>query len=139
MQAATGARALGDEPVSIAADLVRLQLHLRSEASTSIDDVMKQTELAIADLAVSEDPRRSPVPGGCWSWRTASVVATRPPVMRMRWPSSTRAAPATGSSRNGSIRPPHRSPYPVRRPRAMGSSAARSCYGWRRAIGVPRA
>jgi DNA-binding SARP family transcriptional activator len=57
MQAATGARALGDEPVSIAADLVRLQLHLRSEASTSIDHVMKHTELAIADLAVSEDPR----------------------------------------------------------------------------------
>ena len=57
MQAATGARALGDEPVAIAAELVRLQLHLRSEAATSIDDVMKQTELAIADLAVSEDPR----------------------------------------------------------------------------------
>jgi predicted ATPase len=57
MQAATGARSSGDEPVSIAADLVRLQLRVRSEASTSIDDVMKQTEVAIAELAVSEDPR----------------------------------------------------------------------------------
>jgi class 3 adenylate cyclase/tetratricopeptide (TPR) repeat protein len=56
LQAATGARSLGDKPVSIAADLVRLQLHLRSEASTSIDDVMRQTELGIADLASFEDP-----------------------------------------------------------------------------------
>ena len=56
MQAATGARSSGDAPVAIAADLSRLQLHLRSEASTSIDDVTKQTERAIADLAVFDDP-----------------------------------------------------------------------------------
>ena len=55
-QAATGARSMGDTPVAIAADLVRLQLHVRSEASTSIDDVMKQTELGIADLAPFDDP-----------------------------------------------------------------------------------
>ena len=56
LQAATGARSLGDKPVSIAADLIRLQLHLRSEASTSIDDVTRQTERGIADLAASDDP-----------------------------------------------------------------------------------
>ena len=55
VQAANGARSIGDQPVSITAELIRLQLHLRSEASTSIADVMRQTEVGIADLVTSDD------------------------------------------------------------------------------------
>ena len=53
--ASATADALGDQPLSTTADLVRLQLHLRSEASTSIDDVEQQTRAAVADLEASDD------------------------------------------------------------------------------------
>ena len=49
------AESLGDRPLSTTADLVRLQLHLRSEASTSIDDVERQTRAAVENLAAYDD------------------------------------------------------------------------------------
>ncbi len=55
VQATAEADALGARPVSITADLVRLQLHLRSESTTSIDDVMQQTLDGIRDLEGSDD------------------------------------------------------------------------------------
>jgi class 3 adenylate cyclase/tetratricopeptide (TPR) repeat protein len=55
VQAAQGAGAIGDRPVATTADLVRLQLHLRSEASTSIDEVKRETEAAVDGLQASAD------------------------------------------------------------------------------------
>jgi class 3 adenylate cyclase/tetratricopeptide (TPR) repeat protein len=55
VQAATGATAVGDSPVATTAELVRLQLHLRSEATTSIDDVMRKTLEAVIELETSDD------------------------------------------------------------------------------------
>jgi tetratricopeptide (TPR) repeat protein len=55
VQATAEADALGERPVSITADLVRLQLHLRSESTTSIDDVMQQTLDGIRDLEGTDD------------------------------------------------------------------------------------
>ena len=53
--ASSEADAIGDAPLSTTADLVRLQLRVRSEASTSIDDVMGQTEAAVDRLQASDD------------------------------------------------------------------------------------
>jgi class 3 adenylate cyclase/predicted ATPase len=55
VKGASEAEAIGERSVRITAELVRLQLHLRSEASTSIDDVMRQTLAGIADLEATGD------------------------------------------------------------------------------------
>ena len=55
-RASSEAEAIGDGPLATTADLVRLQLRVRSEASTSIDDVMGQTEAAVDRLEASDDP-----------------------------------------------------------------------------------
>ncbi len=55
-EASALAKAIDDVPVSTTAELVRLQLHLRSEASTSIEDVMHETIRAINDLEGTRDP-----------------------------------------------------------------------------------
>jgi class 3 adenylate cyclase len=49
------AQAIGESSTSTTAKLVRLQLHLRSEASTSIDDVLNETVAAIGELEASGD------------------------------------------------------------------------------------
>ena len=54
IQARADAATIAEHQLAITADLVRLQLHLRSEASTSIDDVMRQTH-AVGDLEAYND------------------------------------------------------------------------------------
>ena len=54
-KAAVEADSIGERSVRTTAELVRLQLHLRSEASTSIDDVMRQTLEWIHDLEATDD------------------------------------------------------------------------------------
>ncbi len=56
VQAATDATTIGEQEVSTTAGLVRLQLHLRSEASTSIEEVMRETRAAVDELQASDDP-----------------------------------------------------------------------------------
>ena len=53
--AAGDASAIDDRSVATTAELVRLQLHLRSEASTSIDEVEQQTLTAVRELEPSGD------------------------------------------------------------------------------------
>jgi class 3 adenylate cyclase/tetratricopeptide (TPR) repeat protein len=55
IQARADAATIAEHQLAITADLVRLQLHLRSEASTSIDDVMRQTHAAVGDLEAYND------------------------------------------------------------------------------------
>ena len=55
-RASSEAEVIGEAPLATTADLVRLQLRVRSEASTSIDDVMGQTEAAVSRLEASDDP-----------------------------------------------------------------------------------
>ena len=55
VKAAAEAASIGERSLRTAAELVRLQLHLRSEASTSIDDVMQQTLVGIQELETTED------------------------------------------------------------------------------------
>ena len=55
LQAGAEAGALDARSVQITAELVRLQLHLRSEASTSTDDVKRQTLAAIVELEATGD------------------------------------------------------------------------------------
>jgi tetratricopeptide (TPR) repeat protein len=55
-QAGAVASGIGEREITTTAGLVRLQLHLRSEASTSIDDVMRKTDTAVQELERSDDP-----------------------------------------------------------------------------------
>jgi class 3 adenylate cyclase/tetratricopeptide (TPR) repeat protein len=55
VQAGSDAETIGHHDLRTTAELVRLQLHLRSEASTSLDDVVRQTEAAVQDLERSDD------------------------------------------------------------------------------------
>ncbi|HET9083319.1 MAG TPA: adenylate/guanylate cyclase domain-containing protein [Candidatus Limnocylindrales bacterium] len=54
--ASSTAAEVGAASIATTADLVRLQLHLRSEASTSIDDVTQQTLAAVDRLSAMNDP-----------------------------------------------------------------------------------
>ncbi len=54
--AASAAGTLGLPAVAITAELVRLQLHLRSDASTSLDDVRRRTLDAITELEALDSP-----------------------------------------------------------------------------------
>ena len=55
VQAAAIADDVGDRTVLTTANLVRLQLKFRSEASTSIDDVMRETQAGVKDLEAFDD------------------------------------------------------------------------------------
>jgi class 3 adenylate cyclase/tetratricopeptide (TPR) repeat protein len=55
VQAAADASAIEDRSVATTAELVRLQLHLRSEATTSIEDVMRDTLEAVLELEETDD------------------------------------------------------------------------------------
>ncbi len=69
VQAAVVADDVGDGPVLTTANLVRLQLQLRSEASTSIDDVMREAQAGIKDLKTSDDPNAL-----ARAWRLMTLV-----------------------------------------------------------------
>jgi class 3 adenylate cyclase/tetratricopeptide (TPR) repeat protein len=69
VQAGADATTIGELEVATTASLVRLQLHLRSEASTSIDDVMAQTRTAVEDLEVSGDAN-----GLARAWRLMTLA-----------------------------------------------------------------
>jgi DNA-binding SARP family transcriptional activator len=69
IRAAAVADAIGDRPVLTTANLVRLQLKFRSEASTSIDDVMREAEAGIKDLEGFDDPNAL-----ARAWRLVSLV-----------------------------------------------------------------
>ena len=69
VQAAAIADGLGDRPVPTTANLVRLQLQFRSEASTSIDHVMREAQAGIEDLKDFDDPNAL-----ARAWRLMSLV-----------------------------------------------------------------
>jgi class 3 adenylate cyclase/tetratricopeptide (TPR) repeat protein len=69
VQAAGVAGDVGDRPVLTTANLVRLQLQFRSEASTSIEDVMRETQAGIKDLETFDDANAL-----ARAWRLMSLV-----------------------------------------------------------------
>ena len=69
VQAAAVADDVGDRAVLTTANLVRLQLQFRSEASTSIDDVTRETQAGIKDLEAFDDPNAL-----ARAWRLMSLV-----------------------------------------------------------------
>ena len=69
VEAAAIAEEIGDRPLLTTANLVRLQLKFRSEASTSIDDVMREAQAAIKELKAFDDPNAS-----ARAWRLVSLV-----------------------------------------------------------------
>ena len=69
VQAAAVADDVGARPVLTTANLVRLQLQFRSEASTSIDDVMREAQAGIKDLKAFDDPNAL-----ARAWRLMTLV-----------------------------------------------------------------
>ena len=69
VQAAAIADGLGTAQSSTTANLVRLQLQFRSEASTSIDHVMREAQAGIEDLKDFDDPNAL-----ARAWRLMSLV-----------------------------------------------------------------
>jgi DNA-binding SARP family transcriptional activator len=69
VQAAAVADKVGDGAVLTTANLVRLQLKFRSEASTSIDEVMRDAQAGIEDLKAFDDPNAL-----ARAWRLVSLV-----------------------------------------------------------------
>jgi DNA-binding SARP family transcriptional activator len=69
VQAAAVADDVGDRLVLTTANLVRLQLQFRSEATTSIDDVMREAQAGIKDLEAVDDPNAL-----ARAWRLMSLV-----------------------------------------------------------------
>ena len=69
VQAAVVAQDVGARAVLITASLVRLQLKFRSEASTSIDDVMREAQASIEDLQAFDDSNAL-----ARAWRLVSLV-----------------------------------------------------------------
>jgi DNA-binding SARP family transcriptional activator len=69
VHAAAVADDVGDHPLLTTANLVRLQLQFRSEASTSIDDVTRETQAGIKDLEAFDDPNAL-----ARAWRLMTLV-----------------------------------------------------------------
>jgi len=69
VQAAAVAAEVGEATLLTTANLVRLQLKFRSEASTAIDDVMGEAQAAITDLDDAGDPNAL-----ARAWRLLSLV-----------------------------------------------------------------
>jgi DNA-binding SARP family transcriptional activator len=69
VHASAVADAVGDRAVLTTANLVRLQLQFRSEASTSIDDVTRETQAGIKDLEAFDDPNAL-----ARAWRLMTLV-----------------------------------------------------------------
>jgi tetratricopeptide (TPR) repeat protein len=69
VQAAAVADDVGNGPVLTTANLVRLQLQFRRDATTSIDDVMREAQAGIEDLNAVDDPNAL-----ARAWRLMSLV-----------------------------------------------------------------
>ncbi len=69
VEAAAVAEDVGAQAVLITASLVRLQLKFRSEASTSIDAVMREAQASIEDLQAFDDSNAL-----ARAWRLVSLV-----------------------------------------------------------------